>query len=97
MQIGNGRHFSLLASDNIGMFGTTACDGKDQKDADGCFRKKEYKRQLTSGLLTIYCEHGVCHGFTLLRDPESESDVFNFFFTRVGKGTPCTSADLTVL
>lgn len=63
-----------------------AADGKESKDADGCFRQKEYKRQLTSGLLTIYCPHGVCHGFTLLRDPESERDVFNLFFTRIGQG-----------
>lgn len=53
------------------------------EDSDwSCERKQTRQRDLTSGLLTVNCPHGICLGFTLLRDAESERDGFKVFFTR---------------
>jgi hypothetical protein len=53
----------------------------EQKDWH-CFRKPSRDSGLTSGVLCIFCPCGICHGFSLLRNAESESDAFQLFVTR---------------
>jgi hypothetical protein len=80
-QFRNHRHLRLYATATRGQ-----TEKKSSESVEHCFRKKESTRHLTSGLLTIFCPHGICHGFTLLKDAESERDVFQLFFTRCKDG-----------
>jgi hypothetical protein len=70
------RNYSAAASNR---------DRVEQKESH-CFRKPTRENNLTSGVLTIFCPCGICHGFTLLRNAESEFDAFRLFITRCKTG-----------
>ena len=49
---------------------------------DDC-RKKSYGHPtLTPGIFTVYCAHGICYGFDILRSCESSRHPFEIFTTR---------------
>ena len=51
-------------------------------DRDGCRKSSHGHPTLSPGIFTIYCEHGVCYGFELLRSCESPKHPFGIFKTR---------------
>ena len=51
-------------------------------DEDSC-RKASYGHpHLTPGIFTIYCPHGICYGFEVMRKCESPQHPFRIFTTR---------------
>ncbi len=51
-------------------------------DSDSC-RKNAYGHPtLSPGVFTIFCEHGVCYGFEILKSHESPRHPFSIFKTR---------------
>jgi hypothetical protein len=50
-----------------------------------CERQRTSFRHLTPGIMTIFCEHSICHGFMLFHEHESVAHVFNIFFMRMQK------------
>ena len=55
---------------------------REVTDLDNC-RKYSYGHPtLTPGIFTLYCQHGVCYGFEVLRSCESPSHPFEIFTTR---------------
>jgi hypothetical protein len=73
------RHLRNYEADDKGV--------RKSQDSFGCERKGE--RDLTSGILTAHCPHGIVQGFTFLRNPESERDVFKLFASRCADGVLC--------
>lgn len=47
-----------------------------------CERKKPVPRSLAPGIMTMYCQHGICLGFWLLKDFESPRHVFEVLYDR---------------
>lgn len=73
-----------------------AADGEKAADGGECYREPESTRRLTHGLFTVHCPHGVCHGWTLLHDPESEKHAFEAFFTRLQTGLCLTAGAVDI-
>jgi hypothetical protein len=48
-----------------------------------CQRQRTSHRNLTPGLITMFCEHSICHGMMLLHEHESVAHIFNIFFMRM--------------
>jgi hypothetical protein len=61
-----------------------AADRQSHNADDDCKRVPGRRHQaLSPGIFTVFCEHGICLGFQLLRDPESERVPFQMFYTRL--------------
>ena len=59
---------------------TTHCAPEDQ---DACRKySSSHPTLLTPGIFTIYCPHGVCCGFEVMRSHESPKRPFKIVFTR---------------
>lgn len=92
----NGHFFSPLLRDQRSLR-TYAADAtrlaaaasKSRKSVDRCFREPGKARILTPGVLTLLCEHGITHGFSVLREHESERHVFEMLLSRFPRGTWC--------
>jgi hypothetical protein len=54
-----------------------------------CFWKPGARRNLAPGIFTVLCEHGICLGFSLMRQFESEYHAFEVFFSRMQQGARC--------
>jgi hypothetical protein len=52
------------------------------EDQDACRKYSSSHPTLTPGIFTIYCPHGVCCGFEVMRSHESPKHPFEIFFTR---------------
>jgi hypothetical protein len=63
-------------------------DRKREQTDRNCQRTTRITRDLNPGFLTVQCEHGICVGFSVMQDHESESMVFELFFTRCEAGRP---------
>jgi hypothetical protein len=66
-----------------------AADAESKKanaEESPCYREGQSGRQLLPGLLTVFCEHEVCHGYTVLTEPESERHVFQLTYCRMPTG-----------
>ncbi len=55
------------------------------KDDDMCQKRSYGHPTLSPGIFTIYCPHGVCYGFEVLRECESPRHPFQIFKTRFSK------------
>ncbi len=47
-----------------------------------CDREREYFRNKTPGLITLFCPHDICYGFWMLTENESVKHVFDIFLHR---------------
>ena len=60
-----------------------AADQKSLKeDRDTCRKFSSTHPVLTPGIFTIFCSHGVCYGFQILKEHESPKHPFELFLTR---------------
>jgi len=67
---------------------TYAADGSQSHGDEECKRAAGRKHQsLSPGLFAVFCHHGLCLGFQLLRDPESERVPFEIFYSRLDSCT----------
>lgn len=55
-------------------------------DGKACNKYSSRHAGLTPGILTLFCAHKTCLGFTLLANPEGPSSVFNILYTRFQNG-----------
>ena len=63
--------------------GSYKADKHCQTGNDDKCRKQSYGHPtLTPGIFTLYCQHGVCYGFEVLRSCESPRHPFQLFTTR---------------
>ena len=53
-----------------------------KEDQDACRKYSSTHPTLTPGIFTIYCLHGVCCGFEVMRSHESPKHPFEIFLTR---------------
>ena len=49
---------------------------------DHCNKISRKHKTLTEGVCTVYCSHGICHGFQLLQSHESPRTVFDILLTK---------------
>ena len=66
--------------------GRYKADQQRQANAGDDCRKRSYGHPtLTPGIFTIFCPHGICYGFDVLRSCESPRHPFEIFTTRFEK------------
>ena len=53
-----------------------------QEEQDACRKYSSNHPTLTPGIFTIYCPHGVCCGFEVMKTHESPKHPFEIFLTR---------------
>ena len=52
------------------------------QEKDSCRKYATHHPTLTPGIFTLYCPHGICYGFEVMRNHESPRTPFQIFFTR---------------
>ena len=70
-----------------------AADLENKKDGESCNKFARRHSQLTPGLFTVFCAHGICLGFKLMMNKESPKTAFDILFTRFSTGT-CPATDV---
>ena len=59
------------------------CDSKSLcQQKDSCRKHASHHPTLTPGIFTLYCPHGICYGFEVMRSYESPRIPFQIFLTR---------------
>jgi len=60
-----------------------AADSRSLKeDKDSCRKCISSHPVLTPGIFTLFCSHGICYGFQILKQHKSPKHPFEIFFTR---------------
>ena len=60
-----------------------SCDNKTPcQQNDSCRKYASHHPTLTPGIFTLYCPHGICYGFEVMRSHESPRIPFQIFLTR---------------
>ena len=62
--------------------GRYKADSKSEKQKDQCRKESWGHPTLSPGIFTIYCQHGICYGFSVLSDCESPKHPFEIFRQR---------------
>ena len=65
---------------------TFAADSAAQKDGEACNKFARKHSELTPGLFTVFCAHGICLGFKLMMIKESPKTAFDLLYTRFNTG-----------
>ena len=58
---------------------------RNQDERSRCKKITRKHQNLSPGIFTFLCNHGVCHGFTLMDKPESPKTAFDILVTRFKK------------
>lgn len=63
-------------------------EASSQKSVDGesCSKFHRYHNQLTPGIFTFFCAHGLCVGFKFMVNKEGPATAFELFLTRLQAG-----------
>ena len=64
-------------------------------DGEQCSKFHRLHNQLTPGIFTLFCAHGVCLGFKLMANKEGPAMAFDLLFTRFQKGEATCGLILT--
>ncbi len=65
-----------------------AFQANSDKTSDGerCSKYHRLHSQLTPGIFTVFCAHGICVGFKFMVNKEGPATAFDLFFSRLIKG-----------
>ncbi|XP_066913987.1 uncharacterized protein [Clytia hemisphaerica] len=66
--------------------GTYHQDTKSKKKKKECRKNYSGHPNLTSGIFTLYCQHGICYGYQVMHKEESPDTPFTIFKTRFPQG-----------
>ena len=58
---------------------------RNNEERNLCNKKTRTHQTLSPGLFTFFCNHGVCHGFSLMDQPESPKTAFDILVTKFKK------------
>ena len=61
-------------------------DLDSKRDGESCNKFARRHSQLTPGLFTVFCAHGICLGFKLMMNKESPKTAFDLLLSRFHKG-----------
>ena len=62
--------------------GRYKADSQSEKQKDQCRKESWGHPTLSPGIFTMYCQHGICYGFSILSDCESPKHPFEIFRQR---------------
>ena len=65
--------------------GNYEADRKQEEKSESCRKESWGHPTLSPGIFTLYCQHGVCYGLTLMHSHESPRHPFEVFKTRFKK------------